>query len=57
MDAFGNYLIQKLCSLLSPDKIKKILEIIAPSILDVGSNSHGTKVIQHLLTFNNEGIN
>ena len=49
-DAFGNYLIQKLCSLLSPDKIKKILEIIAPSIIDVGSNSHGTRVIQHLVS-------
>ena len=49
-DAFGNYLIQKLCTFLSPDKIKKILEIIAPSILDVGSNSHGTRVIQHLVS-------
>ena len=50
-DPFGNYLIQKLCYFLSSDKIKKILEIIAPAILDVGSNNHGTRVIQHLINF------
>jgi hypothetical protein len=27
------------------------LEIIAPTIFDVGSNSHGTRVIQHLINF------
>ena len=50
-DAFGNYLIQKLCYYLSPDKIKKFLEILAPNILDVGANNHGTRVIQHLISF------
>ena len=49
-DAFGNYLIQKLCTFLGPEKIKKILEILSPSILDIGSNSHGTRVIQHLIS-------
>ena len=50
-DPFGNYLIQKLFYYLSPDQIKKIMEIVSSTILDIGSNSHGTRVIQHLINF------
>ena len=50
-DSFGNYLIQKLCYFLTPEKIKKFLEIISPTILDIGSNCHGTRVIQHIISF------
>ena len=50
-DPFGNYLIQKLCNTLNPDQIIKILEVISPTILDIGSNNHGTRVIQHLINF------
>jgi hypothetical protein len=50
-DPFGNYLIQKLRNYLPPEKIKKFLEILAPTILDIGSNSHGTRVIQYLINF------
>ena len=50
-DPFGNYLIQKLFIFLSPEQIKKILEIISPTILDIGSNCHGTRVIQNLINY------
>ena len=50
-DPFGNYLIQKLCDYLDQEGIKKIIEIISPNILDIGSNSHGTRVIQYLVNF------
>ena len=50
-DPFGNYLIQKLCNNLNPEQIKKILEKISTTILDIGSNNHGTRVIQHLINF------
>ena len=52
-DPFGNYLIQKLCSNLSPIQIKKFLEIMTPTILDIGSNSHGTRVIQNIINYLN----
>ena len=44
-DPFGNYLIQKLCSNLKPEQIKEILLIISQNVLEIGSNSHGTRVI------------
>ena len=50
-DPFGNYLIQKICDNLNPGQIIKILEKISPTILDIGSNNHGTRVIQHLINF------
>ena len=50
-DPFGNYLIQKLCKTLDDKKIKKILEIISPNILEVGANSHGTRVIQQIINY------
>ena len=50
-DPFGNYLIQKLFNYLTEDQLKKILEIISPTILDIGSNCHGTRVIQNLINY------
>ena len=50
-DPFGNYLVQKICNHIDEERIKKIFEIISPNILDIGSNSHGTRVIQHLVNF------
>ena len=50
-DPFGNYLVQKLCNYLDEEGIKKIIETISPNILEIGSNSHGTRVIQHLINF------
>ena len=50
-DPFGNYLIQKLCPTLKPEQIKRILMILSTNILDIGSNSHGTRVIQNLINY------
>ena len=50
-EPFANYLIQKLCNNLNQEQIMKILEKISPTILDIGSNNHGTRVIQHLINF------
>ena len=52
-DPFGNYLIQKLCKTLDDKKIKKILEIMSKTILDIGSNNHGTRVIQQIINYLN----
>ena len=50
-DPFGNYLIQKLCYTLSPEQILQLLKILSTNILDIGSNSHGTRVIQHIINY------
>ena len=50
-DTFGNYLIQKLCYTLSPEQILQLLKILSTNILDIGANSHGTRVIQHIINF------
>ena len=50
-DPFGNYLIQKLCPTLKPEQIKRILMILSTNILDIGSNSHGTRVIQNIINY------
>ena len=50
-DAFGNYLIQKLCDKINQTQIKKLLEIMSNNILDIGSNSYGTRVIQYMIDF------
>ena len=51
MDTFGNYLIQKLFSQLKEGDFYSIITIIAPHILELGANPHGTRVIQHLINF------
>ena len=50
-DPFGNYLVQKIIKNLDEKKIKKILEIISSSIVEIGTNSHGTRVVQFLIGF------
>jgi hypothetical protein len=50
-DRFGNYLIQKIFYFLSTEKIQRIIEIISSSFLDIGVNTHGTRVIQQLINF------
>ena len=50
-DPFGNYLIQKLCYTLTPEQILQLLKILSTNILDIGANSHGTRVIQHIINF------
>ena len=52
-DPFGNYFIQKLFPYLSSDDIKIILENIEHNIFDLGSNHHGTRVVQNLINYLN----
>ncbi len=48
-DSFGNYLIQKLIEKLPYEYIDTIISIIAPHMLNIGINPHGTRVLQRLI--------
>ena len=50
-DPFGNYLVQKFFPHLTIDNIKTILKEISPNILDIGSNNHGTRVLQNIINY------
>ena len=50
-DPFGNYFIQKMFANLSADQIHQIIFILSPHIFDIGANPHGTRVLQHLISF------
>ena len=50
-DPFGNYLVQKFFPHLSPDEFKIILEKISLNIFDLGSDNHGTRVIQNMINY------
>ena len=49
-DPFGNYLIQKIIKNLDDKRLKKIIEAISSSIVEIGTNNHGTRVIQFLIS-------
>lgn len=48
-DSFGNYLLQKLLSVIDEDKIERFVDIITPFFVKVSISSHGTRVVQKLL--------
>jgi len=48
-DSFGNYLIQKLIEKLPADSIDTIITNISPYMLSIGTNPHGTRVLQKLI--------
>ena len=50
-DPFGNYLVQKFFPHLTKDNIKTILKLISSNILDIGSNNHGTRVLQNIINY------
>ena len=50
-DPFGNYFVQKLFPHLTSNDMKMILEKIALNIFDLGSNHHGTRVIQSIIYY------
>ena len=50
-DPFGNYLVQKLFPYLTGEEIKILLDNIAPNVSDLGSNHHGTRVIQNIIHY------
>ena len=50
-DPFGNYLVQKLFPHLSSEDFGIILKEISDHILDIGSNTHGTRVLQNIIDY------
>lgn len=48
-DSFGNYLIQKLIEKLPIEIIDKIIVNITPYMINIGTNPHGTRVLQKLI--------
>lgn len=51
LDPFGNYLMQKIFSILKEEQLLEVLDIISSDILEIGSDSHGTRVIQEMILF------
>ena len=50
-DPFGNYLVQKFFPYLTIDNIRTVLKEISPNILNIGSNNHGTRVLQNIINY------
>lgn len=48
-DAFGNYLIQKLILYLTPSQLSEVISLYNINIYDIGTNPHGTRVLQNLI--------
>lgn len=49
INKFGNYLIQKILSVVSDTQINQIITAITPNFLEISVNSHGTRVIQKMI--------
>ena len=52
-DPFGNYLIQKIITLLNDEQLYEILKIISPFFFEICCNTHGTRVLQKLVEHSN----
>ena len=56
-DQFGNYYMEILIKYLPENMLLKLMELIFPEVLDIGTNQYGTKVLQYLMNFlNNEKL-
>ena len=51
VNKFGNYLIQKILSVISDTQIHQIITAITPTFLEICVNSHGTRVIQKMIKY------
>jgi hypothetical protein len=49
IDAFGNYLIQKMMEFMNEENLSKMLNLVCPCMLSLGLNAHGTRVIQKII--------
>ena len=47
--SFGNYLIQKLLSVIDISRINRFVDIILPFFVQISVSAHGTRVIQKLI--------
>ena len=48
-DPFGNYLCQKLLETCNDSQRTELVKIIAPTIVSISLNQHGTRAVQKLL--------
>jgi hypothetical protein len=53
LDPFGNYLCQKLVEYCEDDQRMMIVEKVAPDIVTISLNMHGTRAIQKMIEFLN----
>lgn len=49
MNQFGNYLCQRIISVCSVNDIRRIVASIAPALVEISMDNHGTRVIQTLI--------
>eukprot|EP00793_Prasinoderma_coloniale_P000751 PRCOL_00003901-RA len=49
VDPFGNYLVQKLLECCSTEQRREVLERVAPSLVSISLNMHGTRAVQKLV--------
>ena len=45
VDQFANYLCQKLLDVCSVNEIRKVVNCVLPSLVEVSMDGHGTRVI------------
>ncbi|ORZ17150.1 armadillo-type protein [Absidia repens] len=50
-NSFGNYLCQKLLERCDSQQRDKIVDIVAPDIVNISLNMHGTRAVQKLIEF------
>jgi hypothetical protein len=46
---FGNYLCQKMVEICSEAQVKMVLDLIAPQLLELSLDPHGTRVVQKII--------
>jgi len=48
-DPFGNYLCQKLFEVCNDAQRTELVRIVAPTLVQISLNQHGTRAVQKLL--------
>jgi hypothetical protein len=51
LDPFGNYLCQKLLEYCNDDQRTIIIETVAPELVNISLNMHGTRAVQKMIEF------
>lgn len=51
LDSFGNYLCQKLLERCDNQQRDTIVKIVAPDIVNISLNMHGTRAVQKLIEY------
>jgi hypothetical protein len=51
IDPFGNYLCQKMLEKCNDEQRTMIVEIVAPELVQIALNMHGTRAVQKLIEY------